>query len=1462
MSKPINRAAPSKADEMIERIKTFIADFAESLEEPLSLIDAEGYAGILVDQVTEKKVSIDKVISMFSESAVVLHGLNRAFVIRGGLPEEAPELMKAVESAPEIMRLKAFLYQVISTRLRSAARPENVYYAQLSHQLQEEAAKVAGYKKPEQVKDSAICKYQYARFLEIVHPNSKDQAIKACELYSSVASIRSIDFKGVMLPPHVDWADVKLAIMQGKTFEDIKRRLASIRSRALSPSITSLIEAEEVWVELCHKASFFKSEDPKLRDFLFYIKQKSAQEFISLEERSQISEEEKTSLEPREVEHLLGLAKRCKELRNFKLISIENRNLFSLDKTAELIRMFAEGKPEYPKLYLECLLKGDNLALYNFYLNYQKHVSPEARAQYLEEDAELYGVFATKSSQYILEAAGWSGNADAQYLLANEYLKQAQVLQAEISSEENQERKKDLIKKFGAKKARRRQFLILAANNEHVDAKFALANAMELGSNSPDDIGAIVAKEGLEYKYYLDAFALGHEGAKAKCDDVERALEHICANIKKINSVGIKFLNSMREYSQKASLNLAICFLEGYGVKQDANTALTMLESLCDVSREDVSSEARKRIAYYKFSVKKDFSSFARLLESETHRHEAFSIVANILTSSDAVDLKEVYKIILNFKGFYDNIPKKEKPKYSDLNKFIQDTIEKLALNGLAEARVDMAAKVITETAISDVTARRGALLMLLKSVSNDDKKVEVKIAEQILLLLKSPNILPEDLSVAQIEHFFQPGFLSYKADLGSKLRYELSQKIEEFAKQKSGQEKDVWNEKIMALLKLSAGATPPFQLARARIVLYCADGGYRANIDELREIEKWYKSSGVNKSLAMARLVYREGVAATEDDKKAEYRKQFLFYSKLVAADKLVTVEEKKEFQAECSAWMEEAVVKVVEPAAAPAVVKAKAVEVVKEELAVAKMPEEEGEGENLGAASLEAEKSKAKKPEAVIPGPKKPRKLSADEKRRLQKDRKAEEAREKAAAKAVAMSVAEEDAAEEDKDIVTKNDGELASKVVAEVGRLEPKPEPVVPEPEIAVPKPQPKPDLGLVALEPEPAALAPESRVLEPETPTSNQEATDLDEERSRAITAERAQELALKRQVDGEAMGRFLVGPRIIRFMGDLPLFLQENVRKLSQDLSKMIPPKSFYFLLKGSAVYAGHGSKRVPSDLDCEFGIEGMHDWPDKDITKVIGDCFDIDSRDISIYKTDDVFTVNAKDATRKVDLSFYGDKKKPSESLGWTTNREAQILFDQWGGGNIILPKGFYKHCQDYRIYGLQQYNLIINPEARGLILRLCFLDTIGVVFDGELIPALSQIAKNPLELLYKELKLERVMWGDYSEVIRDKIIKFTESHSIKEDLMSRFVATLLSITTFGNANKATLSLKDGDRERISNEPLEKIHDVVKSLAKEFSIAPPAPLPVLHPGRAPKSGRGRGKPLSSSSIGGQQMGSP
>jgi len=267
---------------------------------------------------------------------------------------------------------------------------------------------------------------------------------------------------------------------------------------------------------------------------------------------------------------------------------------------------------------------------------------------------------------------------------------------------------------------------------------------------------------------------------------------------------------------------------------------------------------------------------------------------------------------------------------------------------------------------------------------------------------------------------------------------------------------------------------------------------------------------------------------------------------------------------------------------------------------------------------------------------------------------------------------------------------------------------------------------------------------------------------------------------KLEQDQEEMQAFLKGPRQIKSIFDLPAFLHPSFNALLQDGHRI--------LLKGSAVYQFPNSRRVPNDLDVEILVRGMSKWNDKDVQNFVKMHFDIEDSKIKIYRGPNndgsVFTVNVKDEDRKLDISLYDRQKEPPAFLRWTISREEKVFFQKDGEARNVKNSGFTKYIRENIIPFDPRRDFMINPNARGLISRLCFFQTIGHIGECETDIALQAISPNNLaDLLFREMKVDLSQTPEnQKKAIQKKISGFADSHSFDENSRCVFISRMSSM--------------------------------------------------------------------------------
>lgn len=259
-----------------------------------------------------------------------------------------------------------------------------------------------------------------------------------------------------------------------------------------------------------------------------------------------------------------------------------------------------------------------------------------------------------------------------------------------------------------------------------------------------------------------------------------------------------------------------------------------------------------------------------------------------------------------------------------------------------------------------------------------------------------------------------------------------------------------------------------------------------------------------------------------------------------------------------------------------------------------------------------------------------------------------------------------------------------------------------------------------------------------------------------------------------------MKQFLEGDRNVNSITDLPSFMHSMVARLLEQNHRVF--------LKGSAVYQRGDTDRVPVDLDVEVMVKGMNEWNNKKIKNFVKKNFDLDVSDEQIFrgqnKGEKAFSVNIKDAARGLDISLYDSNLKPHPELSWIVSREEKVFFKKGEKVRRVKPDGFSVYLKDNDIKFNPKSDFLINPNARGLILRLSFLETIGHITKDEIEANLARTIypANPIDLIFKELKMDKRDFAisENKELeIKSSINKFLNSHALSEDYRLRFLSNL-----------------------------------------------------------------------------------
>ena len=254
--------------------------------------------------------------------------------------------------------------------------------------------------------------------------------------------------------------------------------------------------------------------------------------------------------------------------------------------------------------------------------------------------------------------------------------------------------------------------------------------------------------------------------------------------------------------------------------------------------------------------------------------------------------------------------------------------------------------------------------------------------------------------------------------------------------------------------------------------------------------------------------------------------------------------------------------------------------------------------------------------------------------------------------------------------------------------------------------------------------------------------------------------------------GEEMEKFLSNSQEIKSSKDLPLFVQSMFSRLKE--------RNCQFFIKGSAVYRGREKlKRNPVDLDLDIMVNGLYASDDEVIKSFVNNkVLKLSVDDITIYRDQGIITVNVKDAEKKIDVSIYDSARLPLSHLSWTTNIERRISFDDVGMAKVDYPRGLKEYVKSIgREMVLDpEKDFIINPAARGLVTRLCFLEAIGVVEKEKVVDQLKKNPLNPADLLVQEFKIDDAA---ESKKVIEHVKKFITSHSLEGELRDSFIANL-----------------------------------------------------------------------------------
>ncbi len=154
----------------------------------------------------------------------------------------------------------------------------------------------------------------------------------------------------------------------------------------------------------------------------------------------------------------------------------------------------------------------------------------------------------------------------------------------------------------------------------------------------------------------------------------------------------------------------------------------------------------------------------------------------------------------------------------------------------------------------------------------------------------------------------------------------------------------------------------------------------------------------------------------------------------------------------------------------------------------------------------------------------------------------------------------------------------------------------------------------------------------------------------------------------------------------------------------------------------------------------------------------------------------------------------------PPPHLSWTANIERRIFFNDEGAAIVEYPRGLEEYAKSVKgemVLDLEK-DFIINPAARGLIKRLCFLETIGAIEKEKIIDQLKKNPENPADLLVQEFfKIGEIT--DSRKIIQ-QVEKFITSHSLEGELRDNFIANLSEMAAADSWAKPQFNLSNTNK--------------------------------------------------------------
>lgn len=285
---------------------------------------------------------------------------------------------------------------------------------------------------------------------------------------------------------------------------------------------------------------------------------------------------------------------------------------------------------------------------------------------------------------------------------------------------------------------------------------------------------------------------------------------------------------------------------------------------------------------------------------------------------------------------------------------------------------------------------------------------------------------------------------------------------------------------------------------------------------------------------------------------------------------------------------------------------------------------------------------------------------------------------------------------------------------------------------------------------------------------------------------------------------QQMKDYLADSKETKAVSDLPEFLRPSINSLLN--------KGYLVFIKGSKVPEKKPfcseDRRVPVDLDIEVVGRGfiskdfiletgevmvekstMLEKKNHEAKKLLADHFKVEQGSERIFRGFSVpdFVVNAKDETGLIDISLY-DLDSPSR-FSWIHSREQKIKFNNHDKtAKCVTPIGLKNYVQGRCNAGMAvQEGFYINPDVKGLTLRLSFLESVGRISADEL--SSVRLPAHPLDLLFQDVKMYKNIYDssvDKNAYVKSELGKFMEAHQLEDRHQLRFLSNLSNMVNSG----------------------------------------------------------------------------